>query len=184
MVDAYLPTGSTQQWAVTQMPQWTAGGHAAANWGGSTNAVTKDCPSNLVKDAAPVRGLHQYIQERACDRREAGHAGRRRSRAVPGRAWPGPACRSSRPAVPHFPGNINAQFSTYANKVPTNFEWSPWDTEFGNFVTTQMAAAAAGKESWSKVLTTTQSQLVCYAKSAGYSVSWLITVPRLRAGGA
>ncbi len=52
MVDAYLPTGSTQQWAVTQMPQWTAGGHAAANWGGSTNAVTKDAPADVVKDAA------------------------------------------------------------------------------------------------------------------------------------
>ena len=74
-------------------------------------------------------------------------------------------------AVPHFSGNINAQFSTYANNVPTKFEWSPWDTEFGNFVTTQMAAAAAGKESWSKVLATTQSQLVSYAQSAGYSVS-------------
>ncbi len=52
MVDTYLPTGSTQQWAVTQMPQWTAGSHAAANWGGSTNAVTKDAPADVVKDAA------------------------------------------------------------------------------------------------------------------------------------
>jgi hypothetical protein len=33
-----------------------------------------------------------------------------------------------------------------------------------------MAAAAAGKESWSAVLNTTQSELVSYAKSAGYSV--------------
>ena len=52
MVDAYLPAGSTQQWAVTQMPQWTAGAHAAANWGGSTNGVTKACPASLVKDGA------------------------------------------------------------------------------------------------------------------------------------
>ncbi len=53
-------------------------------------------------------------------------------------------------AVPHFAGNINAEFSTFANNVPTKFEWSPWDTEFGNFVTTQMAKAAAGKESWTR----------------------------------
>ena len=51
------------------------------------------------------------------------------------------------------------------------FEWSPWDTEFGNFVTNEMAKAAAGKEPWSKVLVNTQSQLVSYAKSAGYTVS-------------
>jgi multiple sugar transport system substrate-binding protein len=73
--------------------------------------------------------------------------------------------------VPHFAGNINAEFSTFANNVPTKFEWSPWDTEFGNFVTTQMAKAAAGKESWDQALATTQSQLVSYAQSAGYSVS-------------
>lgn len=29
------------KWAVTQMPQWTAGGNAAGNWGGSTTVVWK-----------------------------------------------------------------------------------------------------------------------------------------------
>jgi hypothetical protein len=33
-----------------------------------------------------------------------------------------------------------------------------------------MAAAAGGKESWTAVLNNTQSELVSYAKSAGYSV--------------
>ena len=58
-----------------------------------------------------------------------------------------------------------------ANNVPIKFEWSPWDTEFGNFVGTQLASAAAGKQSWSKALANTQSQLVSYAQSAGYTVS-------------
>jgi multiple sugar transport system substrate-binding protein len=170
MVDAYLPTGSSQQWAVTQMPQWTAGSHAAANWGGSTNAVTKDCPSSLVKDAALFAAfINTSKSGLSIDERPATPAGGGRG------LFPAALARASvaefSAAVPHFAGNINAQFSTYANEVPTNFEWSPWDTEFGNFVTTQMAAAAAGKQSWSKVLTATQSQLVSYAQSAGYSVS-------------
>jgi multiple sugar transport system substrate-binding protein len=170
MVDTYLPAGSTQQWAVTQLPQWTAGGHAAANWGGSTNAVTKDAPSNLVKDAALFAAfINTSKSGLSIDESPATPAGGGRGLFPAALARSGVSAFSA--PVPHFAGNINAQFSTYANEVPVKFEWSPWDAEFGNFVTTQMAAAAGGKESWSKVLTSTQSQLVSYAQSAGYSVS-------------
>ncbi len=55
--------------------------------------------------------------------------------------------------------------------MPVNFEWSPWDTELGTFLTNEMGKAAAGKEPWSKVLVNTESQLLAYAKSAGYTVS-------------
>lgn len=169
MVDAYLPAGSKQEWAVTQMPQWTAGGHAAANWGGSTNAVTKDCPANLQKDAALFAAyINTSKSGLTIDELPATPAGGGRG------LFPAALARASIPEfnapVPHFSGNINAQFATFANNVPTQFEWSPWDNEFGNFVTTQLAAAAGGKESFLQALATTQSQLVSYAKSAGYSV--------------
>jgi hypothetical protein len=72
--------------------------------------------------------------------------------------------------VPDFTGNVNAKFSALSADVPTDFEWSPWDTEFGTYVTTQLEAAAAGKESWTKALQVTQQQLVSYAKTAGYPV--------------
>lgn len=170
MVDAYLPAGSTQQWAITQMPQWTAGGHAAANWGGSTNAVTKDCPASLVKDAATFAAyINTSSSGLAVDEKPATTSGGGRG------LFPAALARASVPEfaapVPHFSGNINAQFSQYAANVPVKFEWSPWDTELGNFLTNEMGKAAAGKEPWSQVLVNTQSQLVAYAKSAGYSVS-------------
>jgi multiple sugar transport system substrate-binding protein len=170
MVDAYLPAGSTQQWAITQMPQWTAGDHAAANWGGSTNAVTKDCPADLVKDAATFAAyINTAKSGLAIDEKPATTAGGGRG------LFPASVARASVPefaaAVPHFSGNINAQFSQYAANVPVNFEWSPWDTELGTFLTNEMGKAAAGKEPWSQVLVNTQSQLIAYAKSAGYSVS-------------
>jgi len=169
MVDAYLPTGSKQQWAVTQMPQWTAGGHASANWGGSTNAVTKDCPANEVQAGAEFAAfINTSTSGLSIDEEPATSAGGGRG------LFPAASARASLSAfdaaVPHFSGNINADYSTYAANVPTNFEWSPWDTEFGNYVTTQLAAAAAGKETFTQALATTQSQLVSYAKSAGYSV--------------
>ncbi|MGH9105524.1 MAG: ABC transporter substrate-binding protein, partial [Acidimicrobiales bacterium] len=126
MVDAYLPSGSTQQWAVAQMPQWTPGAHASANWGGSTNAVTKDCPSDLVKDAATFAAyINTSKTGLAIDERPATPSGGGRG------LFPAALARASVPEfsarVPHFAGNINAQFSKYAGAVPVKFEWSPWD---------------------------------------------------------
>jgi multiple sugar transport system substrate-binding protein len=170
MVDAYLPAGSTQQWAITQMPQWTPGGDASANWGGSTNAVTKDCPSADVKDAATFAAyINTAKSGLAIDEKPATTAGGGRG------LFPAALARASVPeftaAVPHFSGNINAQYSQYAANVPVKFEWSPWDSELGTFLTTEMGKAAAGKEPWSQVLVNTESELLSYAKSAGYQVS-------------
>ena len=170
MVDAYLPAGSTQQWAITQMPQWTPGADASANWGGSTNAVTKDCPSGDVKDAALFAAyINTAKSGLAIDEKPATTSGGGRG------LFPAALARASVPeftaAVPHFQGNVNAQYSQYAANVPVKFEWSPWDSELGTFLTAEMGKAAAGKEPWSQVLVNTQSQLLSYAKSAGYSVS-------------
>lgn len=170
MVDAYLPAGSTQQWAIAEMPQWTAGAHAAANWGGSTNAVTKNCPSNLVKDAATFASyINTAKSALSVDEKPATTSGGGRG------LFPASLARGSVPEfsapVPHFSGNINAQFSQYAANVPVKFQWSPWDTELGTFLTAEMGKAAAGKEPWSQVLVNTQNQLVSYAKSAGYTIS-------------
>jgi multiple sugar transport system substrate-binding protein len=170
MVDAYLPAGSTQQWAITQMPQWTAGAHSSANWGGSTNAVTKDCPSSDVKDAATFAAyINTAKSGLAIDEKPATTSGGGRG------LFPAALARASVPefsaAVPHFQGNVNAQYSQYAADVPVKFEWSPWDSELGTYLTTEMGKAAAGKEPWSQVLVNTESELLSYAKSAGYSVS-------------
>lgn len=170
MVDAYLPAGSKQQWAITQMPQWTPGANASANWGGSTNAVTKDCPSDQVKDAATFAAyINTAPSGLTIDERPATTAGGGRG------LFPAATARASSPAftaaVPHFSGNINAQYSQYAAEVPVNFEWSPWDSELGTYLTAEMGKAAAGKEPWSQVLVNTESQLLNYAKSAGYQVS-------------
>ena len=170
MVDAYLPAGSAQQWAITQMPQWSAGENASANWGGSTNAVTKDCPSDKVKDAALFAAyINTAKSGLAVDEKPATPSGGGRG------LFPAAQARATVPefsaTVPHFSGNINAQFSTYAANVPMSFEWSPWDSELTTILTTEMGKAAAGSESWSRVLVNTESQLLSYAKSAGYSVS-------------
>ncbi len=168
-VDEYLTSAHPQTYTVTELPQWAAGAHADANWGGSTNAVTKDAPADLVADSALFAA---YINTSASgltvDERPATTSGGGRG-LFPASVQRSSVAEFSAP-VPDFTGNVNAEFSTLSASVPTNFEWSPWDTEFGTDVTTQLEAAAAGKESWSKALQVTEQQMLSYAKTAGYSV--------------
>ena len=168
-VDEYLTSAHPQSYTVTAMPQWTAGAHAEANWGGSTNAVTKDCPANQVADAALFAAyINTSSSGLAVDEKPATTSGGGRG------LFPASVNRSSVPEfsapVPDFTGHVNAVFAANAQDVPTNFEWSPWDTEFDNYITAQLPAAAAGKETWTKALQVAQQQLLSYAKDAGYQV--------------
>ncbi len=169
LIDDFLPSGSTQQWAVTQMPQWTPGADAAGSWGGSTNAVTKDCPAQDVKAAVQFAAfINTSPSGLTIDEKPATSTGGGRGLfpAALGRAN---VAQFSVP-IPDFTGSVNAQFNTYASDVVQNFEFGPWDTELGNFLSTELTKAAAGKESWDKALTNTESELVSYAQSVGYSV--------------
>jgi multiple sugar transport system substrate-binding protein len=168
-VDAYLPANSTQVWAVTQIPQWTPGAHADANWGGSTNAITKDCPSNLVKYGALFASyINTSKSGLEIDEKPATPAGGGRG------LFPASLARASVPAfnapIPHFIGDVNEEFSKFASEVNTNFEWSPFDSEVTTFLTDEMGKAAAGKEPWSQVLVNTENEVLSYARSAGFSV--------------
>lgn len=168
-IDGYLPANSTEDWAVTGLPQWTAGAHADANWGGSTNAITKDCPTQDVADAVKFAlYINTSKSGLAIDEEAATAKGGGRG------LFPADVNRDSVPQflapIPHFVGPVNAEFSKLANDVRPNFEWSPWDLEFGSEMSSQLEAAFAGKESADQVLAKVQSELVGYAKSAGYSV--------------
>lgn len=167
VISANLASNSTQEWAVTQLPQWTAGAHATANWGGSTNAVTKDCPSQDVKDAALFAAYINTSKSGISIDEESGTQGGRG-------LFPAALARATVPQFnvpqPHFTGNVNAAYNTYAGQVVTNWEWSPFDAEFRSFMSTQLASAIAGKQTWDQALSAVESQLVGYAKSAGYSV--------------
>ena len=150
------------------MPQWTAGAHAEANWGGSTNAVTKDCPADEVRTrrCSPPTSTPQ---QRAGGGREARDRERRRARPVPGLA-----ARASVPefgsAVPDFTGQVNAVFAANSAGRADQLRVEPVGHRVRQLHHRPDPAAAAGKESWTKALQVAQQQLVAYAKDAGYPV--------------
>lgn len=169
LVAGFLPKGSTQQWAVTEMPQWTAGAHATGSWGGSTNAVTKDCPSQDVQAAVRFAAfINTSPSGLTIDEKPSSSTGGGRG-LFPAALARAKVAQFNAP-VPNFLGHVNAEFNSYAAQVVQNFSFGPWDTEVGNFLGTELTRAAAGKETWDQALNNTQSELVSYAKSIGYSV--------------
>jgi multiple sugar transport system substrate-binding protein len=167
VISSNLSANSGQEWAVTQLPQWTASAHATANWGGSTNAVTKNCPSQDVKDAALFAAyINTSKSGVAIDEEPSSKGGRGLFPAANARA----SVSAFNAPVPYFSGNVNASYSKYASQVVTNWQWSPFDAEFRSFMETEFASAVAGKQTWTQALQGVESQLVAYAKSAGYTV--------------
>jgi multiple sugar transport system substrate-binding protein len=167
LVAGFLPKGSTQQWAVAPLPQWTPGAHAEGSWGGSTNAVTKDCPAQDVAAAVKFAAfINTSPSGMTIDEKSTTDGGRGLFPAALARA----SVAQFKAPVAHFTGNVNAQFNSYASDVVENFEWGPFDSELYNFFGTEMTKAAAGKESWDQALNNIESDLLGYARSVGYSV--------------
>ena len=169
LVAGFLPKGSTQQWAVTQLPQWTPGAHAEGSWGGSTNVVTKDCPAQDVQAAVKFAAfINTAPSAVTIDEKPATSTGGGRGLfpAALGRA----SVAQFNAPIPNFTGNVNAEFNTYASQVVQNWQWGPFDAELYNFFGTEMTKAAAGKESWDQALNNIEADLVSYARSVGYSV--------------
>lgn len=167
LVAGFLPKGSTQQWAVAPLPQWAPGAHAEGSWGGSTNAVTKDCPAQDVAAAVKFAAfINSSPSGMTIDEKSTTDGGRG--------LFPAALARASVPQfkapIANFTGNVNAQFNTYASNVVENFEWGPFDSELYNFFGTEMTKAAANKESWDQALNNIESDLLGYARSVGYSV--------------
>jgi multiple sugar transport system substrate-binding protein len=167
IISQNLSVNSGEEWSVTQLPQWTAGAHATANWGGSTNAVTKDCPAQDVQDAALFAAyINTSKSGIAIDETASTSGGRGLFPAASARA----SVSAFNAPVPYFEGNVNASYSKYASHVVTTWQFGPFDAEFRSFMETQFASAVAGKQTWTQALKGVESQLVAYAKSAGYTV--------------
>lgn len=165
-LDPYVTTKLPQTFAMAPLPQWTAGAHASANNGGSSNAVTDQAP-----DPKAAAEFAAYINTSPSginiDEAVASSGGRGLFPAASARATV-PAFKSAK--IPNFPSNTLQVYSQAAQDVNTGFVWSPWTVDLENALSVDADAAATGKMSVASALSKVQSTIVTDAESEGYSV--------------
>lgn len=166
-IDEYVKAGS-QHFAVTHMPEWSAGHLVNANWGGSTNAVTKQAkhPRAAALLASFIDSSPSGLQ---IDEKPATKAGGGRG------LFPADIHRASVPAfsqlTPNFvTPNVNAVYSKYTANVDEKFQWSPWTSFFNSEISSQLQDAISGKESFDTALKNTQAAVVKFAQGEGFTV--------------
>jgi multiple sugar transport system substrate-binding protein len=167
-VDEYLKGSNSQQFAVTHMPEWTAGTETDANWGGSSQAVTVQS-ANPEAAALFVSFINTSKAGLVTDEKPATASGAGRG------LFPANVQRASVPefnaAVPSFVGDVNAQFSKYVPTVNTSFQWSPFSEFLFTELSGEVTAAFSGAMTISAALAATQNAVIEYGNASGYKVS-------------
>lgn len=167
-INEYLKPNNTQVFEMTHMPDWVAGHQSDANWGGSTDAVTVQSqhPVAAALFAAFINTSKPGLETSQKPGTPAGgglgiFAGDVHRASVP----------SFNQKVPNFVGNVNQDFSQYANTVNTSFEWSPFTEFLYTELSDEVTDVFAGSTSISAALAATQSAVIQYGNASGYSVS-------------
>jgi multiple sugar transport system substrate-binding protein len=153
---------SAGQWRAAPLPQWTAGGTASANWGGSTDAVTTQ--SKYPAQAAEfAEWLNSNEQSAALLSSKLSLFPTQKS----------VLSSTTFNTTNSFYGNqnVNAVFSKSSDQVNTTFQWSPIQDYVFTQLQNQIASAVQGKITFAQALHNTQSTVVTYAKSQGFTVS-------------
>jgi len=153
---------SAGKWRAAPLPQWTAGGQATANWGGSTDAVTTQ--SQHPKEATEFAMWLNHDQSSAT--------------MLAQKQFLFPTLKgvlndpSFINAASSFYGGqqVNQVFASASSNVDTSFQWSPFQdyvyTQIGN----QLGAAINGKSNFEQAMNNLQSSVVTYAKNQGFTV--------------
>ena len=167
ILDQYVTKSAPQHFAVTLLPQWTPGGHASANDGGSANAVTSQSahPAAAAEFAAWINTSASGVNLDA----KQGTSGRG--------LFPASVNRGKAPAfnvpIPNFAPNANKVFSSSAADVNVGFQYSPWTNALESAIAVYGPDALSGKLSPAQALAKTQAEVVTTAQQEGYSVKVL-----------
>lgn len=162
----YVKSG-TNDWNAADIPQSSATGtFVDGNWGGSTNAVTKQ---SKFPQAAAI--FAAFINTDPSEVELAAKQGSQGGRGL----YPADKNASSLPELNAPLSDLAGQnpqsiYSKAASSVDTSFEWSPWTDYVYNEMTTEFTQAANGKESWDQALDNVEQKTLTFAKSQGYKV--------------
>ncbi|MEP7369254.1 MAG: sugar ABC transporter substrate-binding protein [Dermatophilaceae bacterium] len=154
--------GTSGKWAVAPMPQWTAGGKAAGNWGGSTTAVTATSkhPAEAAKFAL---WLNSDPDALALANEKGG-------------LYPANNAGLELPAftkgVPFYADQkVFDVFKEASANVDTTFTWGPIMTETNRFLSDGFTKALNGQGTLGESLDAAQTQTVSALKAQGIAVA-------------
>jgi multiple sugar transport system substrate-binding protein len=153
---------SKGKWRAATMPQWNAGEHVSANWGGSTSAVTTQ--SKYPEEATEFAIWLNHNSKSA------------KMLANKSFLFPtlGSLLNSSEfrnQTDPFYGGQeVNSVFVESANQVKLGFQFSPFQDYVYTQMIEQLGQATSGEISMTEGLDNLQNQVVKYAKSQGFKV--------------
>jgi multiple sugar transport system substrate-binding protein len=149
------------KWAVAPMPQWTAGGTAAGNWGGSSTAVFKGSkhPYEAAKFALWLNTSTEALTEL------------NKVASLYPAAKAGATLPALSAGVDFYGGQqIYDVFSTASGQVNPDFTWGPTMTQTYANASDGFKAAVSGKETLLKALQDAQANTVQTLKSQSIPV--------------
>jgi multiple sugar transport system substrate-binding protein len=153
---------SAGKWRAAPLPQWTAGGQASANWGGSTDAVTTQ--SQHPKEATEFAMWLNHDQNSA------------KMFAQQQFLFPTLEGVLNDPSFVNAPSSfyggqqVNQVFASASGNVDTSFQWSPFQDYVYTQMTNQLGVAINGKSTFEQAMNNLQSSVVTYAKNQGFTV--------------
>ncbi len=152
---------TASHWRVAPLPQWTAGGTASANWGGSSTAVLKDTkyPAQALQFAAWLNSNPQSIALLING----------------GYGWPAATAGytgSSLDAPSPFFGNqtYNDVFAASDKQINESWRWIPTIDQAYQHLDDGFSAAVNGHGSFLATVRQTQAEVVTDLKAAGLDV--------------
>lgn len=166
-IEPYVGKDSSQEWRVAEMPQWKEGDTVDSNWGGSTDAVTKQ---TRYPDAAALFAawLNTSKEAIALETTDIGQGG---SGLFDADLYTDKIPNFSA-NVPFLGGqNANAIFSKMMPWVDKNFEWSPWTSYVYNQMQVQLTDYFNGKISVDQTLANLQDKVTEFARAQGFQVA-------------
>lgn len=153
---------SSGLWRAAPLPQWTAGGHASANWGGSSDAVTTQSkyPAQAAEFAEWLNTNPQSVAT-LCEKLSLFPTQNAELTSS-----------SFNTGVSFYGGqNVNQVFAQSSQNVNVGFQWSPFEDYVLTQVQNQLASAVQGKISFDQALQNAQNTVVSYAQSQGFTVN-------------
>lgn len=149
-------------WRAAPLPQWNAGDHISANWGGSTDAVTTQ--SQHPAEAA------EFVQWLNSNQQSA--------TTLSNKLYLFPAQTSVLNDPTFNTSNtfyggqqVNGIFAQSSQQVDISFQWSPFQDYVFTQQQNQFGSAVNGKISFEQALHNEQSTIVSYAQAQGFTVT-------------